>query len=76
MEWETSKKRLRTAGASLSAACFCALLHASDTLPQASTSPLHETASSWPLVAMAAVGTLLVVIALAARRHLPFGRKG
>jgi hypothetical protein len=74
MKWKTVEKMLRNAGALLSAACFCGLLHASDTLPSAA--PLHETASSWPLVATAAIAALLGVIALAARRHLPFGRKG
>ena len=75
MQWKTVKTMLRTAGASLSVASFCELLYASDTFP-AITTPLHETANSWPLVAMAAIVTLLTAIALAARRHLPFGKKG
>jgi hypothetical protein len=76
MQWNTVKKRLRTAGASLSAACFCGLLHASDSLSPAIATPLHESANSWPLVAIAAIVALLAVIALAGRRLLPFGRKG
>ena len=76
MHWKPIKKALRTAGASLGVACFCVLLHASDTLSAATATPLRETANSWPWVALAAIVALLTVIALAARRHLPFGKKG
>jgi hypothetical protein len=76
MQLTPLEKTLRTLGASLTAASFCGLLHASDTFPPDGIAPLHESASSWPWVALAAIVALLSVIALAARRHLPFGKKG
>jgi hypothetical protein len=76
MQWKPIKKVLHTAVASLSVACFCVLLHASDALQPAADTRLRETSNYWSWVALAAIVAILTVIALAARRHLPFGKKG
>jgi hypothetical protein len=76
MQWKPIEKALRAAGASLSAASCCALAQAADALTPAAASPLHDSVSVWPWVAVAAIVGLLAVITLAARRRLPFGKKG
>jgi hypothetical protein len=76
MQWKPIEKTLRTAGASLSAVSCSALVQAADTLTPAAASPLHDSVGAWPWVAVAAIVGLLAVIALAARRRLPFGKKG
>jgi hypothetical protein len=75
MQWNLIERSLRRAGASLGAACCGTLVQASDTVTPAAAN-VPKTASLWPWVAVAAIVGLLAVIALVARRRLPFGGKG
>lgn len=63
-----------TSGASLNAVT-CLANDASRTLPVTDVpAATHQVMNSWPWLALGAIVLILAVIALAARRRLPFGR--
>lgn len=66
---------LWTLGVSLST-LPCLAIDANKALPVTPDAPvLHEVLNSWPWIALGAILLLITVIALAARRRLPFGRQ-
>jgi hypothetical protein len=74
MRWEFIHKSLWTLGASLCTA-FCLASEAKEPLQVTLRVPAAaETANSWPWMALGGIFLLLCVIALAARRRLPFGK--
>jgi hypothetical protein len=74
MRWKFIHKALWTLGASLGTA-FCLATEANEPLQVTLRVPaVVETANTWPWMALGGIFLLLCVIALAARRRLPFGK--
>jgi hypothetical protein len=75
MRWKTIQLPLCTLGASLYGA-LCLATEANQSPAVALRAPgVPETFNSWPWLALGGILFLLTVIALAARRRLPFGTR-
>jgi len=71
MRWKALQLALWTLGTSLCAVSCLAVDSQAASIPQASDLP--HVLNAWPWLALGTIVLLLAVIALAARRRLPFG---
>lgn len=73
MRFKALQLILWTLGASLSAVS-CLAIDAKTTASTPTSPVIAQVVNSWPWLALGTIALLLGVIALAARRRLPFGR--